>query len=50
MTDIKDIAKHVAVLNEELGLVKNDINWIKKIMYYVAGALTIGLGKIIIYP
>ena len=40
---LNSIAKHVAILNKELGLVKidlekinNDIKWIKKIMSYMA--------------
>ena len=41
--DLNSIAKHVCILNEELGLVKidigkinNDVKWIKKIMGYMA--------------
>ena len=41
--DLNSIARHVSVLNEELGLVKidigkinNDVKWIKKIMGYMA--------------
>ncbi len=54
------IAKHVAVLNGEVGSVKNDvclvkndvclikkdISWIKKIGYFMATIMTLGLGKI----
>ena len=41
--DLNSIAKHVCILNKELGLVKidvekinNDVKWIKKIMGYMA--------------
>jgi len=57
---IDSIAKHVAVLNEELGLVKidvgkinNDIKWMKKIMSYMAtlmaGTFISVLGAVIKY-
>ena len=45
--DLNSIAKHVQILNEELGLVKidvgkinNDVKWIKKIMSYMAALIT----------
>ena len=49
LTDLGKIAKHVAVLNTEVGLLKNDVKWIKKIMFYLAGALSIGVGKIVFF-
>jgi len=38
--DIKSIAEHVEILNEEMGNVQNDIRWIKKIMWYMAGVMS----------
>lgn len=46
--DLKSIAKHVCVLNKEVGSLKTDVNKIKKIVYYMAGALSVAVGKIII--
>jgi len=46
---IRSIAKHVNILNSEVGLLQNDVRWIKKLMWYLTGALTIGAGKVIIY-
>lgn len=34
------IAKHVAILNEEVGKIKNDLKWMKRIGYYMATLLT----------
>ena len=45
--NLDSIARHVGVLNHELGIVKvditelkNDIKWIKKVMGYMAPLLT----------
>ena len=48
-TELKKIAKHVSVLNDEVGLLKADVNWIKKIVWYMAGVLSVGLGKILFF-
>jgi len=45
--NIENIARHVAVLNFELGKVQTDLRWIKKIMGYMAGVISIAAGKII---
>jgi len=47
--DLKKIAKHVSVLNAEVGKLQNDVRWIKKIVYYMAGVLSISVGKVIIF-
>ena len=44
--DLKTIARHVGILNEEVGLLKNEVKWIKRIVYYMAGILSVGVGKI----
>ena len=38
--DIQKISEHVAVLNDELGKVKIDIKWLKRIMGYMAVIIT----------
>jgi len=38
--ELKIIAQHVTILNEEVGILKNDIRWIKKIGYYMATVIT----------
>jgi len=45
---IEKIAKHVAVLNHELGKVQIDIRWIKRIIYYMAGIGSVAVGKVLI--
>jgi len=47
--DLKKIAKHVSVLNAEVGKLQNDVRWIKKIVYYMAGVLSVAVGKVIIF-
>ena len=46
---LRKIATHVTVLNEEVGLLKNDVKWIRKIMYYMAGIISVGVGKILFF-
>lgn len=40
ISDMEDIRVHVAVLNHEVGILKNDIKWIKKLMIYLSILLT----------
>lgn len=47
--DLATIAKHVKVLNSEVGLLKNDVVWIKRIVYYMAGIVSVAVGKIIFF-
>ena len=37
---VESIRKHVEKLNHELGVVQNEVKWIKKIMIYIALVLT----------
>ena len=62
-SELKTIAKHVCVLNKELGDVKTDVGtlkadvgtlkndtvWIKKILFGIAGMILIGVGKILFF-
>ena len=55
-SDLKKIARHVAVLNHELGSVKNDISlikrdvcWIKKLGYFMGTIITVGVGKVVFF-
>jgi len=54
--ELKNIAKHVKILNEELGFVKNDVGklkvdimWIKKILFAIAGMILVGVGKVLFF-
>ncbi len=51
---LKIIAKHVTVLNDEVGnlktdttKMKNDIRWIKRVIYYMAGLGTVIAGVLV---
>jgi len=53
---MKSIAKHVNVLNNETGELRNDIRklktdigWIKRIVYYLAAIISIAVGKLIFF-
>ncbi len=47
--ELKQIAKHVVVLNEEVGVLKNDIRWIKKLLWGIAGMVFVGVGKVLFF-
>ena len=54
--NLKKIAKHVKVLNTELGavktdvsLIKKDICWIRKIGYFMSTVVSIGIGKVVFF-
>ena len=54
--ELKKIAKHVEVLNTELGVVKTDvslmkkdISWIRKIGYFLSTIITVGVGRVIFF-
>lgn len=44
--DVGKIAKHVGVLNKEVGIMKNDIKWIKRLVW---AALGLSIGKMIFF-
>lgn len=46
---LKKIARHVTILNTEVGVLKTDVRWIKKIMWYLAGAMSFGIGKVVFF-
>lgn len=55
-SELKKIAKHVCVLNKELGIVKsdviklkNDVGWIKRLLFAIAGMILVGVGKILFF-
>lgn len=48
-TELIGIAKHVGILNEELGKVKNDIVWIKKLLFAITAMIFVGVGKILFF-
>jgi len=52
--NLQKISKHVEVLNHEvgdlklnMGIMKTDVKWLKRISWYIAGIMSLGLGKII---
>lgn len=54
--ELKKIAKHVCILNKELGEVKINVGklqvhmmWIKRILFSIAGMVFIGVGKILFF-
>ena len=55
-SELKTIAKSVAVINGELGHVKinveklkTDMGWVKKILFGIAGMILVALGKILFF-
>ncbi len=55
-SELKSIAKHVCVLNKELGSVKVDVGklktdtkWIKKLLFAITGMIFVGVGKILFF-
>lgn len=47
--DLKRIAKHVEVLNSEVGILQMDVKWLKRISWYMAGILSLAVGKVVIF-
>jgi len=47
--DLKKIAKHVEVLNSEVGILQMDVKWLKRISWYMAGILSLAVGKVVIF-
>lgn len=48
-SQLTEIAKHVGVLNSEVGKLKNDMKWVKRLMFYLAGIVSIAVGKILFF-
>ena len=46
---LQQIAKHVIVLNEEVGVLQNDIKWIKKLLFVIVGVVSVAAGKVIFF-
>ena len=44
----ENIEKHLAVANTEMGVIKNDISWIKRILWGVVGGIGILLLNILV--
>ncbi len=54
---LESISEHVTILNGEVGelkdsmsVMKTDIRWLKRLSWYMAGVVSIGIGKIILNP
>lgn len=48
-SELKKIAKHVIILNEEIGLLKNDVKWIKKLLFVIIGLISVAVGKVLFF-
>ena len=55
-SELRSIAKSVAVINGELGNVKvnveklkTDMGWVKKILFGIAGMIFVGVGKVLFF-
>ncbi len=48
-SDLKKIAQSVAVINGEIGILNNDIRWIKKLLFGIAGMVFVGVGKVLFF-
>jgi len=48
-SELKTIAKHVCVLNAEVGKLHNDVKWLKKIVFYIAGIVSVAVGKVLFF-
>ena len=46
---IKNIVKHVTILNDEVGKLQMDVRWIKRVVYYLAGLVSVAVGRILFY-
>ena len=48
-TELRDGLIHLKILNEEVGILKNDMAWIKKVLFAIAGMIFVGVGKILFF-
>ncbi len=47
--ELKTIAKHVVVLNHEVGVLQNDVKWIKKLLFIITGIVSVAAGKVLFF-
>lgn len=45
----KDISKFIDAMNHRMTHIENDVIWIKRIVWYLAGVISVGVGKLIIF-
>ena len=43
------ISEHVDILNNEVGKLQMDVKWLKRISWYMAGIVSIAVGKILFF-
>ena len=46
---MKKIAQSVAVINGEIGILNNDVKWIKKLLFVMIGLVSVAVGKILFF-
>ena len=47
--ELKQIAQSVAVINGEIGILNNDVKWIKKLLFVMIGLVSVAVGKVIFF-
>ena len=47
--ELKQIAKSIAVINGEVGILNNDVKWIKKLLFIIVGIVSVAAGKVIFF-
>jgi len=47
--EIRNAFIHIAVLNEEMGVLSADMKWVKKILFAIAGMMLVGVGKVLFF-
>jgi len=45
----KGFENFCVALNHRMTVIENDVKWIKKLMYYIAGIVSVAVGKIIFF-
>ncbi len=46
---LNQIAKSMAIINGEVGVLQNDVKWIKKLLFVVVGLVSVAVGKVIFF-
>ncbi len=47
--ELKKIAQSIAVINGEVGVLQNDVKWIKKLLFVIVGIVSVAAGKVIFF-
>lgn len=44
---LENISNHITILNDEVGRLQGDVRWMKRIIYYIAGIISVAVGKLV---